>query len=148
MDYEGLLELVKNRRSVRRFLTDPIPDEYVEKIIEAACWAPSGFNLQPWEFVVVKKQELKDSIVQAITNYSRAHYPGIELAREAGTRQEICLADREGTEQDSVRLPLISPARHAVALLSNKRTWEAVYTSVMDVRGSSADVTALLQNVH
>ncbi|MBA7644491.1 Bifunctional F420 biosynthesis protein FbiB [subsurface metagenome] len=79
MDYGSLLELVKNRRSVRRFKTDPIPDEYVEKIIEAACWAPSGFNLQPWEFVVVKKQELKDSIVQAITNYSRAHYPGIEM---------------------------------------------------------------------
>lgn len=83
MDYEGLLELVKNRRSVRRFRTDPIPDEYLEKIIESACWAPSGFNLQPWEFFVVKKQELKDSIVQAITDYSRAHYPGIELAREA-----------------------------------------------------------------
>ena len=83
MDYESLLELVKNRRSVRRFKTDPIPDKYVEKIIEAACWAPSGFNLQPWEFFVVKKKGLKDSIVQAITDYSRAHYPGIELEREA-----------------------------------------------------------------
>jgi len=83
MDYEDLLELVKNRRSVRRFKSNPIPNEYVEKIIEAACWAPSGFNLQPWEFLVVNKQELKDGIVQAITDYSRAHYPGIELTREA-----------------------------------------------------------------
>jgi len=82
MDYEGLIGLVKNRRSVRQFKTDPIPDECVEKIIEAACWAPSGFNLQPWEFFIVKNQELKESIVQAITDYSRAYYPGIELARE------------------------------------------------------------------
>lgn len=66
MDYDSFLELVKNRRSIRRFKPDPIPDEYVDKIIEAARWAPSGFNLQPWEFVVVKEQKLKDNIVQLI----------------------------------------------------------------------------------
>ena len=47
MDYEGLLELVKNRRSVRRFKTDPIPDKYVEKIIEAACLIPGTRPIQP-----------------------------------------------------------------------------------------------------
>jgi len=66
MDYNAFLELVKNRRSIRRFKPDAIPDEYVDKIIEAARWAPSGFNSQPWEFVVVRKRELKDRIVQAI----------------------------------------------------------------------------------
>ena len=76
MDYDAFLELVKNRRrSVRRFKPDPISDEYVEKIIEAARWAPSGFNAQPWEFVVVRKQELKGKIMQAIkdsfVNYVR-----------------------------------------------------------------------------
>ena len=64
MKYEGLLELVKDRRSIRRFKPEPIPDEYVDKIIEVARWAPSGANTQSWEFVVVKKQELKDSIVR------------------------------------------------------------------------------------
>jgi nitroreductase len=78
----SFLKLVQNRRSIRRFKSDPIPDEYVIKIIEAARWAPSGFNLQPWEFVVVKKQELKESIVQLITEYSRAHYQKTEVARE------------------------------------------------------------------
>ena len=73
MNYESLLELVKKRRSTRRFKPDPIPDEYVDKIIEAARWAPSGFNSQPWEFVVVKKPELKDSIVQLVNEYSRNH---------------------------------------------------------------------------
>ena len=59
-----LLELVKNRRSIRSFKPDPIPDEYIHKIIEVARWAPSGANLQPWEFVVVKDKELKEKIVQ------------------------------------------------------------------------------------
>jgi len=45
MEYDGLLELVKKRRSIRRFKPDPIPDGYIEKIIEVARWAPSGFNM-------------------------------------------------------------------------------------------------------
>ncbi len=69
MDYDGFLELVKNRRSIRRFKPDPIPDEYIDKIIEAARWAPSGFNSQPWEFVVVRDRKLKDSIVQFGSEY-------------------------------------------------------------------------------
>jgi nitroreductase len=66
MDYESFLELVKNRRSIHRVKSDPVPDEYINKIIEAARWAPSGFNLQPWEFVVIKDQKLKEGIVQII----------------------------------------------------------------------------------
>jgi nitroreductase len=67
MDYESFLGLVKKRRSIRDFRTDSIPDGDVDKIIEAARWAPSGFNSQPWEFVVVKKPELKDGIVKIVT---------------------------------------------------------------------------------
>ncbi len=67
MDYDDFLELVKRRRSIRKFKPDPIPDENVDKIIEAASWAPSGANTQPWEFVVIRKKELKDGIVQIFT---------------------------------------------------------------------------------
>ena len=64
MDYDSLLELVKERRSIRRFKPDPIPDNFIDKIIEVARHAPSGFNMQPWEFVVVKKPELREKIVE------------------------------------------------------------------------------------
>ena len=69
VDYDSLLVLVKKRRSIRRFNPDPIPDEYISKIIEVARWAPSGFNMQPWEFVVVKKPELREKIVGYIKEY-------------------------------------------------------------------------------
>src|SRR4030067_10892 len=75
MDYARLLELVKKRRSIRRFKPDPIPDEHIEKIIEVARWAPSGYNLQPWEFVVVKKPELKNKIIEYCTEYRRVSPP-------------------------------------------------------------------------
>jgi nitroreductase len=67
--YDCLLDLVRKRRSVRQFKPDPIPEEYVEKIIEVARWAPSGFHTQPWEFVVVKKKEVKDAIVAALDRH-------------------------------------------------------------------------------
>ena len=91
MNYESLLELVKNRRSIRRFKPDPIPDEYVDKIIEAARWAPSGFNSQPWEFVVVKKQELKDRIVQLIDEYNahEARMASIRISLATPSQSEL-----------------------------------------------------------
>ncbi len=66
MNYESFLELVERRRSIRRFKPDPIPDEYVDKIIEAARWAPSGFNSQPWEFVVIKDKKLRNDVMRII----------------------------------------------------------------------------------
>jgi nitroreductase len=81
MDYESFLELAKTRRSIRRFKPDPIPDKYVDKIIEAARWAPSGFNLQPWEFVVVKEKELKDNIIE-FSRQHRTQSARLELTRE------------------------------------------------------------------
>ena len=71
MDYETLLDFLKNRRTIRRFKPDPVPDEYVDRVIEAARWAPSGFNLQPWDFVVVRKPELREAILGYFRDYHR-----------------------------------------------------------------------------
>ena len=82
MNYDGFLELVRQRRSIRSFKEDPIPDEQVDKIIEAARFAPSGFNLQPWEFVIVRDGELKNRIVQCIRDAVAVTWR-MEAARES-----------------------------------------------------------------
>ena len=64
--YDFLLDLVKRRRTTREFKPDPVPDEYITRIIEAARWAPSAFHTQPWEFVVIKDAEIKNQIVAAL----------------------------------------------------------------------------------
>lgn len=69
MDYNSFLDLVKHRRTIRRFKPDPVPDDYVDKIIEAARWAPSGYNMQPWEFVVIKDKKLIAKIMRCIDDY-------------------------------------------------------------------------------
>jgi 5,6-dimethylbenzimidazole synthase len=53
---------IKERRSCRDFLSDPISSEIIEKILEAASYAPSPLNMQPWQFIVIIKQEIKDQI--------------------------------------------------------------------------------------
>lgn len=62
MNIDEFLEIVRKRRNIRKFKPDPVPDEYIEKIIEAARWAQSGANAQPWEFIVVKDREVISKI--------------------------------------------------------------------------------------
>ncbi len=62
---EIFFDLVKNRRSVRKFKTTPIPQEHITKILEAGSLAPTAGNRQPWKFLVIqspeKINELKDA---------------------------------------------------------------------------------------
>jgi nitroreductase len=67
--YDTLLRLAKERRTIRRFKSDPVPDDCITKIVEVARWAPSGFHTQPWEFVVVTQKELKEKIVAILRQY-------------------------------------------------------------------------------
>jgi 5,6-dimethylbenzimidazole synthase len=64
LSYEELIDLLKKRRSVRAFKSDPLPEGTVEKIIEAARWAPSGGDGQLWDFIVIRDRVLKEKIVK------------------------------------------------------------------------------------
>ncbi len=60
-----LIDAIKKRRSIRKFKPDPVPDELINRLLEAARLAPSGSNLQPWRFVVVKSKEARKKLSQA-----------------------------------------------------------------------------------
>jgi len=64
LTYQELIDLLKARRSIRVFKPTPLPEGYIEKIIEAARWAPSGGDGQPWEFIVIQGLELKEKVVK------------------------------------------------------------------------------------
>ncbi len=68
--YESLLEVVKKRRNNRKFKPDPVPKGTIEKIIEVARWAPSGFHTQPWEFIAVTDGDVRDKIVSILDRNS------------------------------------------------------------------------------
>jgi nitroreductase len=60
-----LSEAIKNRRSVRTYKKQDLPQGTVEKLLEAARWAPSAGNVQPWEFVVVTLKKIKQELAKA-----------------------------------------------------------------------------------
>jgi len=63
-----VFEAIKSRRSVRAFTNEQVSDKEVMKLIDAARWAPSAGNIQPWEFVVVRNPEIKRGLSAAALN--------------------------------------------------------------------------------
>ena len=63
-----VLEAIKERRSVRAYTDEKVSERDVERLIEAARWAPSAGNIQPWAFVVVKEVETKRKLSYATLN--------------------------------------------------------------------------------
>ena len=66
-DSETLLKLMKERRSIRRFKTDAAPEENIKMLIEAARWAPSAGNSQPWKFVIITDKALIHTLTTVMT---------------------------------------------------------------------------------
>lgn len=62
-----LIDLVKERRSVRRFQEKSIPDEMMTDLLEAVRWSPSWGNTQCWEVVVVKDNQVKDQLKEVVS---------------------------------------------------------------------------------
>ena len=60
-----VLEAIKERRSIRAFTDEKVSEKDVERLIDAARWAPSAGNTQPLELVVVKDKEMKRKLSEA-----------------------------------------------------------------------------------
>ena len=64
-DYDAIIDVIRNRRCVRKLKPDPLPEGAIEKILEAGRWAMSGANGQPWEYIVVTDPDLKKALYKA-----------------------------------------------------------------------------------
>lgn len=82
----SVLDVIKERGSIRRYKRQSIPEEVMRKILEAGRLAQSAKNSQPWEFVIVKGEELKRPLSEAANNQS--------FVGEASTII-VCVADPE-----------------------------------------------------
>ncbi|MFP3927272.1 MAG: nitroreductase [Desulfobacteraceae bacterium] len=77
-------EVVKNRRSIRAFLPDPVPRETITRLVDLARWVPSWGNTQPWEIVVAdgeKAKSLADAF-EAEAKKGEKPRPDIEMPLE------------------------------------------------------------------
>ncbi|CBL43786.1 nitroreductase family protein [gamma proteobacterium HdN1] len=69
---EEFRKVVMSRRSVRRYLPDPVPEAVIQDCLELALLAPNSSNLQPWSFYVVETPEMRKKLAQACMNQNAA----------------------------------------------------------------------------
>jgi nitroreductase len=122
-EYNHLLDLVKQRRTVRKFKPDPLPEGCIEKIIEVARWAPSGFHTQPWEFLVIKKKKVKEAIVKVLDTYA----PPITNPQSGN---KLPAAERRSFRDAPVFIILLADWRAKVGLPGQPKEKNAVVTSI------------------
>lgn len=66
-----LLKIIKGRRSIREFLPEKVPAKRIRELIEAARWAPSAHNAQPWRFFLLDGEEEKERLAEAMAGAFR-----------------------------------------------------------------------------
>ncbi|MFC1873755.1 nitroreductase family protein [Chloroflexota bacterium] len=117
MQIEEFLELARKRRSIRVFKADPVPGEYIEKLLEAGRWAMSGANGQPWEFIVIKHQATRKKLAEIFRRYSELT-TAVELTRSQGYRHT-------DSQLESASQTLWSNAPVIIAVLGDRRAMQA-----------------------
>lgn len=104
-----MMEHIKARRTIRKFKQTPIPQEALDSIFDAAMWAPSHANAQPWDFVVVGPQarakllavfQVKVNELLADPNLPPPRRKGLEALRDdfGGAPTMVAVLCRDGVE--------------------------------------------------
>lgn len=101
----GLFEIMYSLRSMRRLKPDPVPDELVWKLLDAAIRAPSGGNTQPWRFLVIRDAETKRFIQE---RYRRGWDRYVQANLKAAAEAAVPMTEAEA----AARAKMIGAATH------------------------------------
>ena len=138
MKYDDFLELLRYRRSIRRLKPDPIPDDDVMKILDAAHYSMSGGNSQPWEFIVVKKRKVKEKLYEAYREDLEVMW-ALEMQRIAQYRHPAFNVPPEDKEKAFGMLGGWQDAPVCIAVLEDPRKqWGSVLYARSDISYNSA----------
>jgi nitroreductase len=132
-----LLEAIHTTRSIRRFRADPLPDDLVEHVLDAAIRAPSGTNSQSWRFLVVRDPSLRARLGELYRQGFREVYPADRLQAETDpARRRVMssadyLADHMGDEPPV--LVLVCLERAPGAPPSGRAAGSSAYPAVQNL---------------
>ena len=89
--------MIKTRRSVREFKQDQIPDDEIKFLIDCARYAPTGFNTQPWSFLVIKN---KDAMRKISESGKKSMIPLLEPMKDSSqkARDFLVFLKTKGTD--------------------------------------------------
>ena len=77
-----VVKAIQERRSIRAFKPDPVPEDMIRKIMDQSLWAPSWANTQPWEFAVVTGEPLDKIQNGFIEKGKKESYPDVKRPYE------------------------------------------------------------------
>jgi nitroreductase/ketosteroid isomerase-like protein len=110
-----LLETIKNRRTVRKFKPEPVPREHLLKILDAARFAATAGNQQPWKFLVIQDRKKLDTLKEAALSWA------LEERREKTELSEREISDLRQKLEARLQNVLSAPVYVAVLVDSHSR---------------------------
>lgn len=129
-----LMEVLKSRRSIRKFQDKPVETAVLRELLEAACTAPSGINLQPWYFVAVQSPEGREKYLSFMQETAAKFRPTLE-ARFSRHPEVI--------EETGTFLTTLGGAPVVILAFLLK----AEYTEGKDGRSAVSSVSAAIENL-
>lgn len=134
--YDALMQTLKWRRSIRKFTDEPVSDEELYKIIDAAHYAMSGANSQPWEFIVIKDKETMQKLRFVYENDDYQFTYWLEQQRDPKYRHPYFNYPPEEMEEQMKRATGWADAPAMIAIVYDPRKQ---FGSVLSARANLAD---------
>ncbi|EFM12367.1 cob(II)yrinic acid a,c-diamide reductase [Paenibacillus curdlanolyticus YK9] len=124
---QGLYKAIYRRRDIRSFLPDPIPEETLSNLLNAAHHAPSVGFMQPWNFILVSSQTIKERLAWAADKERRA----LAIHYEEGRQEQFLQLKVEGIRQAPITICITSdPTRGGSHVLGRNSIPETDVLSV------------------
>jgi nitroreductase len=130
---QKVFETIANRRSIRKFKSDPIPEEALHQILQAGILAPSGKNRQPWKFYVVEGEKRAEMIAQMRAGITRRESKGKNIGSAKNTLTAM--------EQAPVTVFIFNPGRTAPWLA---HSIDQYFSDLVDIQSIGAAIQNML----
>ena len=145
---EAAEKVIHDRRSIRRYTEEPVSEEHLEMILEAARQAPSGENAQPWRFVVVKDEETRQRL-GAIAGGGSGRRFTAEFVTEQMQKRFSSIEDEEKKKAIFEKLTsgrvsaFLADAPVSLVVCGKKDVWDLPYDTSAAMENMLLMVTAL-----
>jgi nitroreductase len=109
-----ITQVLLERRATNHFKSDPVPEEYLKAILEFGAQAPSGYNLQPWRFIVVRDEANRKRLQRVAFNQpkiAQAPVVIIFIGMKEEWKERASEVFREGAERGAGKLEVWEQAR-------------------------------------
>jgi nitroreductase len=150
-----ITHVLLQRRATSSFTTDPVPDQYLQAILRFGTQAPSGYNLQPWRFVVVRDPENRKELQKAAmdqTKVGEAPIVIVAFAVREAWREDMDAIFDEGARRGSGKSAQVEAQKEAAidfldgfppAVWLNRHTMIAVTTMMLVAEAYGLDTAPM-----